>query len=204
MRELTDNDGVVQARYDYDPYGGRLMLLGNVEGDFGFTGHYYHQLSGLHLTLYRAYDADLGRWISRDPISERGGLNLYGYVGNNVPIRSDPLGLQVPIPGPAPTPWPTPAPPPPDAAWYGNYCGPGGSGVPIDCLDQGCKEHDDCYAGCGASGIGGVMLGGNCVQECDRRLCAAAKNCGNDCHGAKANAARDVIMAIFCTTKNFN
>jgi len=34
-------------------------------------------------------------WLSRDPIAERGGLNLYGYVGNN-PINSwDPLGLEI-------------------------------------------------------------------------------------------------------------
>jgi RHS repeat-associated protein len=204
VRELTDSTNAVRARYDYDPYGNRTKLGGDLDSEFGYTGHYFHQPSGLNVSLYRAYAPSIGRWLSRDPIAERGGLNLYGYVRNNPVHLTDPLGLQVPIPGPAPTPGPTPPPPPRDGAWYGNYCGPGGSGVPIDCLDRGCKDHDDCYARCGASGIGGVMLGGNCVQECDRRLCEAAKNCGSDCHGAKANAARDVIMAIFCTTKNFN
>jgi len=34
------------------------------------------------------------RWISRDPLGEAGGLNLYGYVGNNPIILLDPLGLQ--------------------------------------------------------------------------------------------------------------
>ncbi len=32
-------------------------------------------------------------WISRDPIGENGGLNLYGYVGGNPVSRIDPLGL---------------------------------------------------------------------------------------------------------------
>jgi RHS repeat-associated protein len=93
IRELTNSAGVVQARYDYDPYGRRTKLSGTLDADFGFTGHYYHQRSGLHLALFRAYDADLGRWISRDPIGEQGGINLYGYVGNNPVEIVDPLGL---------------------------------------------------------------------------------------------------------------
>jgi RHS repeat-associated protein len=68
IRELTNSSGAVQARYDYDPYGRRTKLTGSADADFGFTGHYYHQPSGMHLALYRAYDADLGRWIGRDPI----------------------------------------------------------------------------------------------------------------------------------------
>lgn len=35
---------------------------------------------------YRYYDPVTGRWPSRDPIKERGGINLYGFVGND-PIR---------------------------------------------------------------------------------------------------------------------
>ena len=61
--------------------------------DFAFTGHYYHARSGLYLTMYRAYSPSLGRWISRDPIGETGGLNLYDYVGNDSVNSVDPLGL---------------------------------------------------------------------------------------------------------------
>ncbi len=32
---------------------------------------------------YRYYDAVTGRWPSRDPIGEEGGINLYGFVGND-------------------------------------------------------------------------------------------------------------------------
>ena len=39
------------------------------------------------------YDPTIGRWLSRDPIAEDGGLNLYGYVGNNPANLVDPLGL---------------------------------------------------------------------------------------------------------------
>ncbi|MBU6303620.1 MAG: RHS repeat-associated core domain-containing protein, partial [Verrucomicrobia bacterium] len=58
------------------------------------TGHHYHEKSGLCLAMYRAYDANLGRWLSEDPIGEAGGVNLYGYVGNGPIVNTDPLGLE--------------------------------------------------------------------------------------------------------------
>jgi uncharacterized protein RhaS with RHS repeats len=42
---------------------------------------------------YRWYDPLTGRWPSRDPIGEEGGLNLYGFVGNNGVAKFDRLGL---------------------------------------------------------------------------------------------------------------
>jgi RHS repeat-associated protein len=93
---MTDSSGVVQARYDYDPYGRRTKVSGSLDADFGFTGHYYHQASGLYLALYRAYDSDLGRWISRDPLENAEflqGPNLYGYVRNSPTGQLDPIGL---------------------------------------------------------------------------------------------------------------
>jgi RHS repeat-associated protein len=96
IRELTDNASTpaVRARYAYDPYGRVTKLSGDLDADFAFTGHYRHAKSGLHLALYRAYDAELGRWLSRDPIAEDGGINLYGYVKNVPTMFVDPLGLQ--------------------------------------------------------------------------------------------------------------
>ena len=38
------------------------------------------------------YDPQVGRWVSRDPIAENGGLNLYGFVGNDGVNHSDYLG----------------------------------------------------------------------------------------------------------------
>jgi RHS repeat-associated protein len=41
----------------------------------------------------RYYSPSLGRWLSRDPIKERGGINLYAFVRNS-PVNSfDPRGL---------------------------------------------------------------------------------------------------------------
>ena len=41
----------------------------------------------------RPYDPNLGRWIQRDPIGERGGINLYGYCKNDPNDRVDTDGL---------------------------------------------------------------------------------------------------------------
>ena len=93
VREMTDSSQTVRARYDYDPYGRRTKVTGDLDADFGFTGHYTHSTSGLCLTLYRAYDPETARWLSKDPIEEQGGLNLYAYVSNDPVNNTDPLGL---------------------------------------------------------------------------------------------------------------
>lgn len=96
IREVVDEDGAtLEARYDYDVYGTRSQTLPSptYDVDHGFTGHYLHQPSGLYLTYYRAYDPELGRWLSRDPLMESAGLNLYAYVFNDPVNMYDPLGL---------------------------------------------------------------------------------------------------------------
>ena len=101
VREMMDGSGNIQACYTYDPWGRRTKLSGTLDADFGFTGHYYHAPSGgpHSLTWDRAYSADLGRWLSRDPLAEPGfqllhrvkpnvigdGPNLYEFVHNNPP-----------------------------------------------------------------------------------------------------------------------
>jgi RHS repeat-associated protein len=82
-------------------------LSGDLDADFAFTGHFRHAKSGLHLALYRAYDADLGRWLSRDPLEKAEtaeGPNLYGYVANNSVNYIDLNGKQTVLPVPAPPP----------------------------------------------------------------------------------------------------
>jgi RHS repeat-associated protein len=96
IREMTNASGALVARYDYDPYGRRSQVLtgGTDLADFGFTNFYYDQATGLDFARWRPYSADLGRWLSRDPIGERGGINLYAYVLNNPINLIDLFGLQ--------------------------------------------------------------------------------------------------------------
>ena len=49
--------------------------------------------SGFTYYGYRYLDTQLGRWLSRDPIGEEGGENLYAFVGNNGVASWDNFGL---------------------------------------------------------------------------------------------------------------
>jgi RHS repeat-associated protein len=51
------------------------------------------QSMGVTYYGYRWMDPLTGRWPSRDPIEERGGINLYGFVGNDGINHFDFLGL---------------------------------------------------------------------------------------------------------------
>ena len=74
-------------------------MSGTNMATFQYANYYAHQTSGLLLTRNiaglpgREYDAGTGRWLSRDPIDENGGLNLYGYVLDDPTSAVDPFGL---------------------------------------------------------------------------------------------------------------
>lgn len=93
-REVCNSSGTILTRYTYDPYGKTTTsyLSGSVDATKQYAGYYIHAASGLALTRYRAYDVNTGRWLSRDPIGMRGGINLYGYCLDNPILLEDPLG----------------------------------------------------------------------------------------------------------------
>ena len=96
VRELCDSSGNIQTRYGYDPYGRTTLVSGTNLSDFQYAGYYAHQPSGLNLTLFRAYDPNSARWLSRDPLKDAEmsqGTNLYEYVKNNPIDLVDPFGL---------------------------------------------------------------------------------------------------------------
>ena len=93
IREVAESTGVVVAKYQYDPFGVTTQVSGSYVSDLGFDGYLKHGPSGLLLAPNRAYAPRIGRWLSRDPVFERGGINIYGFVGNNPLRETDPSGL---------------------------------------------------------------------------------------------------------------
>lgn len=88
--------GTISAEYEYDPYGNNLKSIGEYANNpFRFSTKYTDSETGLVYYGYRYADSQTGRWLSKDPLGEAGGVNLYRHT-NNDPISSiDPLGLQI-------------------------------------------------------------------------------------------------------------
>jgi RHS repeat-associated protein len=100
---LTDSSGSTSARYRYSPFG-ELIASEDLDNS-GWNDRNIHRFStkpevtgtGLLYYGYRYYDPKTGRWPSRDPIEEEGGVNLYGFVGNDGVNRWDYLGQYSPM-----------------------------------------------------------------------------------------------------------
>lgn len=92
----TDSSGITKQRIDYDPFGNvvtREGVAGFEAPAWGFSTKYQDKETGLLYYGFRFYDPVTGRWPSRDPIEEEGGINLYGFVGNDGTNGIDFLGL---------------------------------------------------------------------------------------------------------------
>lgn len=92
--EMTDGGGNIVWEAGYQVWGNLTHEKETrpVQQNLRFQGQYLDRETGLHYNLYRFYDPDIGKFISGDPISIRGGINLYQYAPN--PIKwIDPLGL---------------------------------------------------------------------------------------------------------------
>ena len=96
---LTTGSGVASARYRYSPFGETISSQ-DLDGS-GWAVKNLHRFStkpeitgtGLLYYEYRFYDPQTGRWPSRDPIGEEGGVNMYQFVYNSVNRLQDFLGL---------------------------------------------------------------------------------------------------------------
>nr|WP_226894883.1 RHS repeat-associated core domain-containing protein [Luteolibacter marinus] len=94
ISEYLDASAVVVAHFEYDPFGEEVVATGSKVAlfDYRFSTKPLDAETGYFYYGYRYYDPVQGRWPSRDPIGERGGLNLYGFVYNNPNSWYDILG----------------------------------------------------------------------------------------------------------------
>ena len=93
VRDQIPVQGSGAAAFDYDPFGNLTAQSGTPASEMSYAGMFYHASSGLYLANYRAYDPQAARWVSKDPIREIAGGNLYTYVGGNPLSMTDPMGL---------------------------------------------------------------------------------------------------------------
>ncbi|PNC66566.1 hypothetical protein CXT99_08750 [Akkermansia muciniphila] len=98
MKNVTSLFGEARGRralYEYRPYGGLVTSEGNMaqENKFRFSCEYMDDELGLIYYNYRHLNPHDGRWISRDPIKEEGGWNLFAFVGNSPIHVNDNKGL---------------------------------------------------------------------------------------------------------------
>jgi RHS repeat-associated protein len=137
---IVGTDGLVKERYAYDAFGNVHFLTPNYASrsasDYGWEFLFHNEFpdseSKLYNYGYRYYDAGLGRWLSKDPIGEDDGFNLYLMV-QNCPLSSDDyLGLRGCGPGLI-------------GDWFvPDKPGPADFGAP-------CDQHDLCYSTCNAT-----------------------------------------------------
>nr|MDA3800295.1 hypothetical protein [Kiritimatiellia bacterium] len=99
---LTDSNGQITDQFAYMPYGttrhqATALSTFNIHNSpflwLGGYGVFYDKDIDIHLTVYRAYSADLRRFISPDPLGIDSFPNLYAYANMNPLFFIDPWGL---------------------------------------------------------------------------------------------------------------
>ena len=95
---LTDENGNIVAQYLYDAWGNIISSTGAMKdlNPYRYAGYRYDQETELYYLMSRYYNAEIGRFISRDSFygvaDNPQSLNLYMYSKDN-PVRyKDPSG----------------------------------------------------------------------------------------------------------------
>ena len=95
--QYVDKYGSLVAQYEYDAFGNTIQKSGAKADELKmrFSTKYFDDEAGLYYFGHRFYSPRIARWLTRDPIEEDGGINLYAYCGNSPLQCIDPLGLKI-------------------------------------------------------------------------------------------------------------
>jgi RHS repeat-associated protein len=96
---LVDATSPTTALYEFNPFGGPIRCEGAFAkaNPFRFSTKFTDDETGLLYYGYRYYSPTLARWISRDPIQEIGGLNVYAFCHNKPVSHYDNDGRIAPL-----------------------------------------------------------------------------------------------------------
>lgn len=189
VTEVTDSSGNSAATYRYDAFGNTLVSTGT----YATTNKYRFSTKPIDSEIataplyyygYRYYDPITGRWPSRDPIEERGGVNLYGFVENDGINSFDLLGNN-PFSGGS-TNW---------ILKGTNTCcrktlGRSGVGIVLlwnfniwrnydkynKCIDEAFEKYSDCYCNCINSGSQAEYCESECNSDYNNAILRCAAN----------------------------
>ena len=95
-RIVVDEDGKVEERNDYYPFGGLMASSIGTAQPYKYNGKELDRKNGLNWYDYgaRLYDPLLGRFTCNDPLAEAWAhVNPYTYCFNNPVNRTDPTGM---------------------------------------------------------------------------------------------------------------
>ena len=93
ISEYVSESGTILSHYDYSPFGELLIATSTHPSPFRFSTKYHDPETDTLYYGYRHYAPRLGRWLSRDPLGENGGHNIYSFLKNATPSVFDLLGL---------------------------------------------------------------------------------------------------------------
>ncbi len=109
---LVNSSQTVAASYRYDPFGNTTAQSGTLANAnvYRFSSKEVHANSGMYYYGYRFYDANVQRWLNRDPLGELDSTrwasklaawtpgveaNLFAFIGNTTVNSRDAFGLSL-------------------------------------------------------------------------------------------------------------
>ena len=92
-QKLVEQNGAIAWSAEYTAFGKATIEVETVVNNLRFPGQYFDTETGLHYNWFRYYAPGVGRYLRKDPIGLRGGINLFTYAHNGPLQYLDPKGL---------------------------------------------------------------------------------------------------------------